>query len=330
MAPILRIAPIFTLLIVSLCAQAQMDAAYSIKQSNTSACRSITVDFDPKSSLCPSGECDYLWDFGDGTKDTVAQNSAVSHTFNEDGKYTVSLQLKDRSTEDTSTTFYRYNVIKVYKPNVNFSDSVTTGGSYTKTLYQDSSNFKPFDADAWKYIWTVEDGGYYETYRQEPIIHQFDTDNTNPGYDVTLRVVLNAEDTDIIGYETCAEEVTQKVKVSDDFFEGGDLQSPDIYRLVVINDNSVSTHQEDERNSGINDFFFASNGKNILSVKIYNQWGSLVYKKKEITGYFSWLGNALNSDKYVPSGTYYFVISSDAEDERHNKKGVLQVINMLD
>lgn len=329
MANNLRTILIFPFIFSAAALVAQLDASFKVENSNTYACNRLQVTFLPQASVCPSDSCDYIWNFGDGTLDTLSSADTVKHFYNSGGAFPVSLKLYDRISGQESGTVTKDELVKIYKPSASFSDSTTIGGSYTKTFYQDTADFKPFESEAWKYIWETEDGGYYETFLQEPVVHQFATDNIDPGFLVTLTVRLNAEDTDIIGYDECFDTNSENVEVTDDFFVEGDLNSPEVNRLVLINEEATARYVEDEKNEDINVFYFESNGKDVLSVKIFNQWGSVVYRRDEITGHFSWLGNALNSDKYVPSGTYYFVISSDAADERHNVKGFIQVINSL-
>jgi len=305
---------------------AQLDASFKIENSNTSACNKLEVTLLPEQSVCPSDSCDYIWDFDDGEIDTVSSAEAIKHFYNQNGEYSISLSLHDRVTGDTSTTLTKYDVVKIYKPDADFSDvseSLDFGGSYTRAFKQPVDDVYP---EAWKSSWEIEGILEYESYYQENFSYQFPEDGE---YAVTLTVRLNSEDNYIIGYDECFDTKTKTIKVDDEFFLSGNRENPDIHRLVLITEESRSQYNNSGSSDGVNDFSFKSNGKDILSVKIFNQWGSVVYKRDHITGHFSWFGNALNSGEYVPSGIYYFVIESDAKDEQHNVKGFLQVINNL-
>ncbi len=50
----------------------------------------------------------------------------------------------------------------------------------------------------------------------------------------------------------------------------------------------------------------------MLTVRVYNRWGSLVYDRDQVGGE-NWTGNGNNS-KPIPVGTYYFIIEYDGFD----------------
>jgi len=84
----------------------------------------LTVTFDASSSYDPAGEIsEYLWDFGDGTFDS---GSLVSHTYDTEGSYAVTLQV----TDDSRLTSAASMVITVAAPEPEEPEpsEETTGG----------------------------------------------------------------------------------------------------------------------------------------------------------------------------------------------------------
>ena len=84
----------------------------------------LTVTFDATSSYDPDVEIsEYLWDFGDGASDS---GSLVSHTYDTEGSYAVTLQV----TDDSRLTSAASMVITVAAPEPEEPEpsEETTGG----------------------------------------------------------------------------------------------------------------------------------------------------------------------------------------------------------
>ena len=123
-------------------------AAFSA--SPTSGNAPLKVQFTDKSANSPTS---WKWSFGDGTYSTD-QNPA--HTYNKQGKYTISLTVKNAKGSNTVTKSSYINVAAPLKsPVAAFSASPTSGNAPLKVQFTDKSTGTP---TKWK--WSFGDGTY--------------------------------------------------------------------------------------------------------------------------------------------------------------------------
>ncbi|WP_292382034.1 PKD domain-containing protein [Methanosarcina sp. UBA289] len=123
-------------------------AAFSA--SPTSGNAPLKVQFTDKSANSPTS---WKWSFGDGTYSTD-QNPA--HTYNKQGKYTISLTVKNAKGSNTVTKSSHINVAAPLKsPVAAFSASPTSGNAPLKVQFTDKSTGTP---TKWK--WSFGDGTY--------------------------------------------------------------------------------------------------------------------------------------------------------------------------
>ncbi len=123
-------------------------AAFSA--SPTSGNAPLKVQFTDKSANSPTS---WKWSFGDGTYSTD-QNPA--HTYNKQGKYTISLTVKNAKGSNTVTKSSHINVAAPLKsPVAAFSASPISGNAPLKVQFTDKSTGTP---TKWK--WSFGDGTY--------------------------------------------------------------------------------------------------------------------------------------------------------------------------
>ena len=141
---------------------------------DTFACKSDVIVFDASATSVVGGT--YIWNFGDGNKDTTI-SAITTHSYINDGIYTVSLTVLD--TNNCDSTIIKN--IRILKPVANFNDSTLNAGCGTMQIaFKDSST---------GYItsWNWNFGNGAGSTLQNPTYTY-----TKPGvYDVTL-IVTNA------------------------------------------------------------------------------------------------------------------------------------------
>jgi len=115
----------------------------------------LHVTFDASLSFDSDGQIvRYSWDFGDGTS---ALGKIVSHTYVQDGKYSISLLVKDNK----GGVNIRTKMIEVILPNnppvADFTYSPHTGLFPLKVAFDASSSYDP-DGQIVRYSWNFGDG----------------------------------------------------------------------------------------------------------------------------------------------------------------------------
>ncbi|MBK8805362.1 MAG: gliding motility-associated C-terminal domain-containing protein [Bacteroidales bacterium] len=214
----------------------------------------------------------------------------------------------------------------VEKPNYPFP-----GESYLLTLRPDDS-FSPFDADVWVYHWDFghptppdSDGTPKEmanvSTKSDTIDHLFPHENLE-GFKVRLTISLDSTkftSNFINTYKLAGCYSTEEflVPVEDKFF-GNTSNKENISERKAFVANTFTPNDDD-----INEVFtFSTSGQHFFTVKIFNRWSNLVYEQSGYT--IAWDGKT-NGGGLCNSGVYYFVITSDADDERHNTNGYINL-----
>lgn len=111
----------------------------------------LSVDLDASSSQDPDGTiAAYMWDFGDGSKDTGAQ---ASYTYSQAGTYLVMLTVTD-DRGGTGTSTQQVTVVANAAPVASFTSDVTNGNQ----LDVDASASTDSDGTVAAYSWDFGDG----------------------------------------------------------------------------------------------------------------------------------------------------------------------------
>lgn len=246
---------------------------------------------------------------------------------------------------DTASATVAASKIQVYSPvnrvisseitkspnSVDFEDYPYPNPSFNYSLTP-RSGFNPFDEDIWVYYWDFghttpagdnvsekEYGSLKVT--TDSVDHLFPYENLD-GF--TVRLVISLDSTQFTentlnaySLKQCYDYFDVNIVVEDGFFgeTSGDVDIDDRVPLIP----NVFTPNGDNVNEV---FTFTTNGQNYFTLKVYSRWGNLVYEKE---GYsISWDGNT-NSGGNCGSGVYYYVLTSDAKDERHNATGFIHL-----
>ncbi|WP_440989179.1 PKD domain-containing protein [Haloarchaeobius baliensis] len=138
----------------------------SFTTSPTSPSTSDTVTFDAAGSADTDGSVvSYEWDFGDGT---TATGQSVTHSYADDGTYTVTLTVTDDdgATDTTTTTVTVSNVA----PSASFTASVfDIDGDGTAEYVYDASASSDSDGSVTTYEWDFNEDGVYEVSTSDPV-----------------------------------------------------------------------------------------------------------------------------------------------------------------
>lgn len=132
----------------------------------TSSVNGLTATFTNTSSNATS----YFWDFGDNQTSTQAN---PTHTYTQDGTYTVSLS----ATNVCGTTVYTQTVVVITAPSAGFTANTTTGCASLNVQFQ---NLSSANSTSWQ--WTFPGGTPSSSTEQNPMVVY----NTPGVYDVTL------------------------------------------------------------------------------------------------------------------------------------------------
>lgn len=136
----------------------------------------LAVEVDAGASSDPDGTVsDYAWTFGDGG---TATGPAASHTYTDEGTYTVGLTVTDDQGATATTT----RAVTVTRPaNVLPSASFTSEATFLDVAFDGSASTDP-DGDLASYAWTFGDGSVGTG---QSASHAYASAGT---YDVTLTV----------------------------------------------------------------------------------------------------------------------------------------------
>lgn len=320
---------IFSLTTVFYCmGQDEPRASFYLKERSMNiSCGGATVEFI-NLSICPKGDsCIYEWNFGDGEIKTKTDTLNVRHTYNKDKEYDVELKMIKVVVSPTDTVLsdldvlLRQKYLKVYAPVANFPDVPKTDSISSYTVNFESNGFKPFEPNAWIYIWDFGDGNSAKT-DSTSISHSYSDENLD-GYDVRLTVTFDS--TRIVDEEArdrmknCFSTKLSKVKVYDDFFQNKEEAVMENRTPVIVTQNVITPNGD-----GINDVFdFNTNGEDIFQLSIFNNLGKKIYYEE--SQHPRWDAK-LGESRYFDSGTYYYIIKSNKEDERHETTGFFQVL----
>lgn len=293
-------------------------------------CFKSTIEFINKSTPDTITHT-YVWDFGDNSKKdtTYSLLSNIKHTYNKDGKFSVTLSIIDTSNNDTLLSQKkRPNAITIYKPTAEAFDIKVDDFQTFQYTFTPSKSFAPFDSSAWQYDWYFGD----DTFVEDSVIPEkiYAKENFTTGYSV--KMVLRLKDNIKLSNNKtaeCRDSIIQIIKVRDGFFKGDSATRkaliPNIFTPNGQHDKFTFSLEDTTDASLIknNDIFaIKTNGINIFKLWIYNRWGNLIYKTESYK--IDWDGKSSNGED-VSSGVYYYVIESDASDKKHKTAGVIHL-----
>lgn len=298
-----------------------------IAQNEKFACFSSNVKFNMKLA-CPDGiACYYEIDYGDEKSDSLPiTDTTPRHLYENDGIYTVNvkmLKVADKS-EIMNKTFN--SVVTVYSPeSASINDSV---GEKSYIVNYSVGDFKPADITAWHYDWTFHDGEKKPMDSLTQVItKEYLKESQDSGYLVTLVISMlpGSQAAINLGPEKaleCTDTISRNIKVTDCFFDYtrplGDGFWPDINNVILPDGDPNGENSVNEV------FKIYTNGHDVFSLTIFNNYGNVVYTQtgKDI----SWTG-VTNSGRRVKSGTYYYAVESNAGGDKHRNTGFIQVFN---
>ncbi len=116
--------------------------------SPTTGYAALTVSFSDQ-SYSPDGTASWLWEFGDGTE---SDEPNPSHSYSEDGQYTVRLTVIDEDGDADSVTKVGFVTVIDTSPAADFRGSPRIGNApLTVDFYDSSSSYFPIDSWAWDF-----------------------------------------------------------------------------------------------------------------------------------------------------------------------------------
>lgn len=207
--------------------------------------------------------------------------------------------------------------------------------SFVHVFEVNAEAFRPFDWEKWTYYWEIfqsdEQGNPTRSiYKPATSIdslrlhYTFPREDFSPGYVVQLKIALDTtkfysqNDIEIYRLGECVAAQTQIVPVTDYFFDEATRRKENPLDRTARIPNIFTPGGNDENEV----FYFDTNGANIFSVQIFNSWGSLVYSEESIA--IRWDGKN-SSGIECPSGVYYYVIQSNAPNDRHERGGFIHL-----
>ena len=144
--------------------------------SPTTGYAALTVSFSDQ-TYSPDGIASWLWEFGDGTE---SDEPNPSHSYSEDGQYTVRLTVTDDDGDADSATKVGFVTVIDTTPEADFRGSPRIGNApLTVDFYDSSSSYFPIDS------WTWDFGDSSPVSGEPNPTHAYDQEGV---YEVTLTV----------------------------------------------------------------------------------------------------------------------------------------------
>lgn len=290
-------------------------------------CSEKVAEFIITQDTCPANHvCEYAWSFGDGeTAIYYTGDTVVSHLYNEDGKFSVSLTVTDTSDFTIYGTASKQDIVTIYDPGeaaIDFEQFESDSAPYFSFQYR---FFPDFDSDhngLWEYSWDFGNGLTADSDTAEVI---YEEENLDPGYEVILttrlitkRLEMSSDDLEKYGLTGCSATEVKNQVVLDDYFANPEEE-------IISNRKPLQPNIFTPNDDGENDLFFLNtNGEDLFSFYIYNRWGALVFEKENSLT-IEWSGVNMASEP-VATGTYFYIVVSDKVDGRHEMKGSVSLI----
>lgn len=176
----------------------QMVANFSADTLHGCAGSSFTTNFTSQAL----GMASYVWDFGDGTTETTTTNT-VSHTYTEDGSYTVSVNETNADGCESSLALPNYISIENPEAMYTITSSDNTGfclGSQTTITNTSTTNYGSALVDSWVFDYDIS------VHSTETVVG--DVRTIDYGAEGEYPIILTVEDED-----GCASIFTDTVRI---------------------------------------------------------------------------------------------------------------------
>lgn len=250
----------------------------------TEGCSPLTVTFT-NTTGANSNDCS--WDFGDGQ--TATGCGSVTHTFNNEGAYSVTLTVQNNIGCEGTTTKDDYITV-IEGPTAYFSADPTI-----TTIPNTEVEFTNESTGATDYSWNFGDGS--NNVDDVDPTHIFPMDEQG-----VYTVILTASNGD------CSSTYSATIAVK---LPGVEYEIPNIFT---------------PNGDGNNDYFKFVEHKNIKQVDMFvvNRWNNTVFKSDDID--FMWNGKINNSGAECTEGVYFYVIKiTDFEDNEIEESGFVHL-----
>ncbi|MEX2483389.1 MAG: PKD domain-containing protein [Brumimicrobium sp.] len=259
----------------------------SFEADNNNGCVPVTVTFTNTSDN-PGTDC--TWNFGDGS--TATGCDEVTHTFNNEGCFDVSLEVTSGNGCTSSTTVNDYVCVSGY-PNAAFTyspDEVTTINTEV--------DFENGSSGAVTYEWEFGDGNSSS---------DINPTNTYPDVRDTFEVQLIATNED-----GCSDTAYTVINILED--------------LIFYVPNTF-TPDNDDFNESFKPIFTSGFDPYNYTLLIFNRWGEVIFESNDAN--VGWDGTyGVSSNTVVKEGTYVWkiIFKTNKNDERKEEIGHVNLL----
>ena len=154
----------------------------SFNASPTTGSAPLLVEVNASSSIDPDGDTmTFNWDFGDGT---FGAGSLATHTYADEGQFTIRLTVTDSQGKQSSTAQTIWVIEPSNLPEASFTASPSSGGTPLTVAFNAAASSDP-NRTISTYVWTYGDGS---TGSGASVIHTYAMEGT---YTATLTVTDN-------------------------------------------------------------------------------------------------------------------------------------------
>lgn len=232
------------------------------------------------------GGAKYIWDFGDGVKDSTTTQTDMQHLYTNVGTYTIQLIANDSNTCNKTDTV-RFTITTQAKPIPGFTVAPQPPVSNTAIVFTNTSS------SGVSYKWLFGDGDTLVTTSSAPVSHIYESSGT---FTACLIVINQAG---------CSDTLCQPVKA---------LITP----LFDV-PNAFSPNGD-----GVNDKIYVKGfGIAKMQWNIYNRWGTLVFQSSNKNTGWDGLYNGRIQPQEV---YHYILEIKMSNGERLTKKGDITLL----
>ncbi|MEX1190338.1 MAG: PKD domain-containing protein [Brumimicrobium sp.] len=259
----------------------------SFEANNNNGCVPVTVTF---TNTFDNPGTDCTWNFGDGS--TATGCDEVTHTFNNEGCFDVSLEVTSGNGCTSSTTVNDYVCVSGY-PNAAFTyspDEVTTINTEV--------DFENGSSGAVTYEWEFGDGNSSS---------DINPTNTYPDVRDTFEVQLIATNED-----GCSDTAYTVINILED--------------LIFYVPNTF-TPDNDDFNESFKPIFTSGFDPYNYTLLIFNRWGEVIFESNDAN--VGWDGTyGVSSNTVVKEGTYVWkiIFKTNKNDERKEEIGHVNLL----
>ena len=229
-------------------------------------CQPLDVFFD-NLSIPIDSTYDITWDFGDGN---TSGEISPSHTYVDDGTFTISIDVTSPIGCQTDSTFFEYIEVSP-SPTAGFTFSPNPVNSFAPTV-----TFTDESQDALNWFWNFDNDGF--AFEPNPVFEFPDT-----GVQVVQQVVTHLSG--------CQDSLTLLIDV--------------VPRVTYHLPNAFSPNS-DTVNDGFRGYGFVEGMEN-FNLRIWNRWGELIFETNDPEE--EWNGQKYNTEELSPNGVYVVLVN---------------------